>query len=251
MAARSRTTPAYWQRETGKFEPFKIVEHPFGSILKRYLPVDPTKSCVEVGAYPGANLGFLAKYFGFKSYAIEYREDADDIKHLFEFNSLTPPIIFNSDFLTIEQRQFDIVTSYGFVEHFDDPKAVLQKHVDILAADGYLVISVPHFWGMQGLFRRLVFTKEALDELFATHNLDIMHLRVLRNILKDIGLTVIYNRYVMNGKFWISANSPKVRPSRRWLAKLLIYFDKLIGSHIPSCFLVSPMILIICRKAYV
>jgi hypothetical protein len=118
----------------------------------------------------------------------------------------------------------------------------------MLAPDGYLVISVPHFWGMQGVFRRMIFTKDALDELFATHNTEIMQLRVLKRMLQDVGLTVLYSRYVMNGKFWILPDSPKIRPSRRWLAKLIVVFDRFVGSWIPSCSLVSPMMLVICQK---
>lgn len=243
-----RTSPAYWQKESGEFQPFKVRGNPFASVLEKFLPVNPQMSCVEVGAYPGAYLCWLAKRFGYRPVAIEYRDDADDIRRLFEFNDMSGPEIIQQDFLELGQRQFDVVTSFGFVEHFDNPQEVLQRHADLVKPGGYLVVSVPHFWGMQGLLRRLVLTREALEELFATHNLDIMRLGALKAAIEKAGLEVLFGRYVMNGQFWIAADSPKVRNDRRGLARLFSHANRMLGSRLPSCFLYSPMALVIARK---
>ncbi|MDF1579415.1 MAG: methyltransferase domain-containing protein [Desulfuromonadales bacterium] len=246
MSSEPRTTPEYWQKETGRFSPFEVRDNPFSTVLDRFLPKDSALTCVEIGAYPGGNLCYLTKRFGYKPFAIEYRNDTEDIGQLFEFNELPPPEIFEEDFLDFSGRTFDVVTSFGFVEHFDDPQAVICKHVEFLKPGGYLVLSVPHFGGMQGLLRKLVLTTEAIAELFATHNMDIMQLGAVKNALQ--GLDVLFLEHVMNGRFWISADSPKIQPNRRWLAKAISTFDRTLGSKLPSCGLVSPMILAVARK---
>lgn len=247
MAAEARTTPNYWQKETGNFQPFRVAGNPFDAILRKHLPVDPRLSCVEVGAYPGANLLYLARTFGYQPFAIEYRDDADDIGRLFEFNGFKKPEIFQEDFLRFDRRRFDVVASFGFVEHFNDPQAVIRKQLDLVNPGGHLVLSVPHFWGMQGLFRKLTFSREALAELFATHNMGIMHLSAIKAALHEPGLETLFLGHTMNGTFWVPADSPKVREDRLWLARALNYFDRSIGSKLPSCFLISPMILAICK----
>lgn len=248
MPTDARTTPDYWKKETGRFVPFRVDTNPFARELDRFLPMDPELSCVEIGAYPGGNLCYLAKRFGYRAHAIEYRDDADDIKRLFEFNGLEAPEIIHKDFLTVEGRSFDVVASFGFIEHFNNTCEVLEKHCSLIVPGGYLVLSVPHFWGMQGFIRKLLFCPEAVDELYATHNMAIMHLSSVKEALRKAGLEILFLEHVMNGRFWISPDSPKIRPDRKWMARGFARLDRLLGGRLPSCVLFSPMILAVCKK---
>jgi SAM-dependent methyltransferase len=242
------TTEDYWKRETKAFRPFIVTDSPFASVLARHLPTDPRLSCVEVGAYPGGHLCYLTKRFGYAPTAIDFREDVDDIARLFAFNSLPPPNIIKEDFLSYSGEKFDIVTSFGFVEHFTDPQRVIRKHTNITRPRGYVVITVPHFWGLQALFRHAVLSTEALDELYRTHNFDIMHLGALKTALRKSGLRILFGGHIMNCSFWISPDCSKVRPERRWLARTFRAFDRRLGSRLPSCFLWSPMVMVIGKK---
>lgn len=248
MADDALTSRAYWQKTSVRPEPVEIRSNPLGSVLERFLPADPSLSCAEVGAYPGGNLCWLARRFGYRATAIEYREDAADIAGLFAFNGLPPPEILVADFFSISGRAFDVVASLGFAEHFRDFGAVVARHADLVRPGGYLVLSVPHFWGYQGLVRKALFTKAALEELRATHNLDAMHLPRVREALRESGMEILYAGHRMNASLWFDPDSPKIRPGARAAARALSWLDRTVGRRLPSCFLYSPMILTVSRK---
>jgi SAM-dependent methyltransferase len=66
---------------------------------------------------------------------------------------------------------FDIVISRGFVEHFTDVRDVIEKHLNVLAEDGCLIVSIPNF-NLRSLYGACasLFNRDLLE----THNLDIM-----------------------------------------------------------------------------
>jgi 2-polyprenyl-3-methyl-5-hydroxy-6-metoxy-1,4-benzoquinol methylase len=43
------------------------------------------------------------------------------------------------------------VISFGFIEHFDNPENVIQKHLDLLKPGGILIVGVPNFTGIHGI----------------------------------------------------------------------------------------------------
>jgi 2-polyprenyl-3-methyl-5-hydroxy-6-metoxy-1,4-benzoquinol methylase len=241
------TDKKYWEKQISAFKPFDVTQNEFETILQKYLPVDPGFTCTEVGAYPGTNLCYMAKTFKYKPTAIEFRDDVDDIINLFEYNGISELEIINKDFLEVKGLQFDVVTSFGFIEHFNDYDTIIRQHVEMVKQGGYLVLSVPHFWGFQGLLRRVLLKKEAINQILETHNLKIMKLSILRKHLQALDLNILYSGYVMGCQFWIPSDSPKIKPEMRWLARI---FDKL-GNYVlpkmPPCFLYSPMILCVAK----
>jgi 2-polyprenyl-3-methyl-5-hydroxy-6-metoxy-1,4-benzoquinol methylase len=249
MDADALTTKAYWAREGGKVKPVLVGANAFASVLERYLPVDPGLRCVEIGAYPGANLCYLAKRFGYRPTAIEYRDDADDIESLFAHNGVEDLTIIKKSFLDVVGLKFDVVASFGFVEHFRDYENVIFRHAEMVEEGGYLVISVPHLFGLQGLLRRILFREESLKSMVESHNLAIMNLAVMKRVLRAGGLEILFAGYAMGFRFWIPCDSPKIRNDMRWLASLVNKFDKRFGSRMPSCRFYSPMILTVSKKS--
>lgn len=248
MAANCLTDKKYWQGQMSGFKPFEVTGHDLESLLLHYLPADAGMSCVEIGAYPGASLCYLAKKFGYKPTAIEYRDDAADIGRLFEHNGIADLEIINDDFLGLKGLQFDVVTSFGFVEHFADYRKMIALHVEMMKPGGYLVLAVPYLGGLQGVLRKLLLTPEALAELYRTHNRQVMSLSEMEGNLERLGLTLLYGDFVMGGRFWVAPDSPRIRPGLRWLAQAVALLDRVVLGKIPSSFLYSPMIVCIARK---
>lgn len=248
MVVESRTTQEFWQQKTGSFVLSNVSTSPFSGKLKRYLPVNSDFNCVELGAYPGTFLCYLAKQFGYRATAIDYRDDISDIISLFEFNGLAAPEIINKDFLEISFRQYDVVASFGFAEHFNDFDEIISRHVAMVRSGGYLVLSMPHFWGYQALLRKVLFTEDAMAELNTSHNLRVMHLGVLKRALRKEGMQLLYGGYALNAQFWVPGNSPQIRPSRRRLARVASILDRYLGRCLPSCALYSPSMLTISYK---
>ncbi len=248
MADDALTTRAYWESRQPKAPPFTVAASPFADILERYLPADPGLTCVEIGAHPGANLCWLARRFGYRPTAIEYREDAEDMKALFLHNGVPGLAVIREDFRNVRGVAFDVVTSFGFVEHFRDAADVVARHAEMTNDGGYLVISVPHFGGLQSLSRRIVMRREALREMLAVHNRDIMNRDALSRVLRSLGLEVLFAGYAMGFRFWVPWDSPQVRPRLRGVARALNAIDRRFGRSLPSCRVLSPMILTVSRK---
>ena len=43
-------------------------------------------------------------------------------------------------------ERFDVVVAADVLEHLYDPWATLRKMVSFIGPDGYLVVSLPHYW---------------------------------------------------------------------------------------------------------
>ncbi len=248
MAGSALTTKEYWAGRIGAVTPHAVVSNPFAGILERWLPVNPEYTCVEVGAYPGSNLCWLAKRFGYTPTAIEYRDDAGEMEALFRHNDVPGLTVLREDFLEVRGVAFDVVASFGFVEHFDAPEDIVARHAAMVKDGGYLVIAVPHFGGLQALFRRLLLRAEAVRDMLAVHNREIMNRAALAGILRALGLEVLHAGYAMGFRFWIPRDSPQVRPSARGVVRILNAIDRRWGASLPSCRLLSPMILTVSRK---
>lgn len=247
--AQRLTDKEFWDAERDGFEPTRVRGTPFDKVLSRYLPRGGQRSIVEIGAYPGGYLLAMARDFDLRPTAIDFSEHVQDIAKLFAHNGLAAPEIINQDFFELQDGQFDVVTSFGFVEHFEELAPVLDRHVKLVADGGYLVISVPYIGGWQGLLRRLVYTDHALRTLLVSHNPDIMKLDALRQAMQTRGLQVLFGDYVMKGTVWIDPHSPSVREGAAWLVRLARVLNRIIFRWLPSTRRWSPMILLIAKKA--
>ncbi len=248
MVNSALTTKEYWAARIGGIGAHAVESNPFAEILERWLPANPRYTCVEVGAYPGTNLCWLAKRFGYRPTAIEYREDAGEMEALFRSNGVQGLTILREDFLEVRGVAFDVVASFGFVEHFSDPGDILARHAAMVKSGGFLVIAVPHFGGLQALFRRLLLRPQAVRDMLAVHNREIMNVAALVSRLRALGLDVLHAGYAMGFRFWIPGDSPQVRPSARGVVRILNGIDRRWGPSLPSCRLLSPMILTVSRK---
>jgi SAM-dependent methyltransferase len=82
--------------------------------------------------------------------------------------------VIYADFLSDEDHRqykgaFDIVISRGFIEHFTDVRSIIEKHVNLLAEGGRLIISIPNLNGLNYALGSL-FHKDIIP----LHNLTIM-----------------------------------------------------------------------------
>lgn len=109
---------------------------------------------LEVGCAPGAWMACFRRRFGFDVAGIEYspvglavaRRNLDLLR--------VPAELYAGDFFTYDfPHPFDVVFSFGFVEHFDDPAQPLRRMAGLLAPGGLVVTVVPNL--KDSLYRRL------------------------------------------------------------------------------------------------
>ncbi len=118
---------------------------------------DDRSSVLEIGAAPGKWLSIFPQN-SFAVAGIEYSQQGINVlKKNLDLLGIKPLDLMHGDFFVIEPRPvFDIVMSLGFVEHFEDPVAVISRHVEWLRPGGALVIGVPNFTGLHGFAQRML-----------------------------------------------------------------------------------------------
>ena len=142
------TGKKYWQRTRDNFSVYKVESLPLEKYFKNFLPFNPNYKCLEVGSSPGTNLVYFNKQHGYFPVALDY-VDTDKIKEMFEFNEVDNYEIINIDFFSfMHAEQYDVVTSFGFIEHFDDYEMLIKKHFELLKNNGYMIITIPVLTGL-------------------------------------------------------------------------------------------------------
>lgn len=133
--------------------------------------VRPGDRFLEIGCAPGKILAWVAARLGASVSGLDYSSSGiAQAERLFSALSIPADLRAEDVFeTTFPPRTFDVVYSAGVIEHFSDPKAIVARHVALLAPGGTAIITVPNYSGLYGRLQR------SLDEAnLAIHNLDIM-----------------------------------------------------------------------------
>lgn len=108
---------------------------------------------IEIGGFPGRYLAYLASKYNLIPTCLDYNENIELSKFCFDEMDVKNYELINVDFLNYEtKKQYDIVYSNGFIEHFQDYNKVLDKHVDYLISGGTMMITVPNKRNFRYLF---------------------------------------------------------------------------------------------------
>jgi SAM-dependent methyltransferase len=175
---------------------------PYKGLFDRYLK--PGGSCLEIGFLPGDILTYLSGRFRFVANGIDLTPfNESEVRARMVRNGGTVGRLVNADFLSFApEESFDVVCSFGFIEHFSDPEDIITKHVEFLRPGGTLVISCPNFTGAQ-YFMHYWLDRENLQN----HNLKAMDLGLWRRVLRANGMRILFQGYYGTFGFW-TADSP-------------------------------------------
>lgn len=154
--------------------------------LDNQIDFNSINSVFEIGCCPGRFL----KYFSSKNLminGIDYSEKSYlQMINDFEFNKIQYNNIILQDFLRFHPTEkYDLVCSFGFIEHFKDVDTIISKHLKLLNKNGNLIIGIPNFTGLTGFFQRKV-GRSVLE----AHELDIMKKSFFKKIASDYSLTI-------------------------------------------------------------
>ena len=141
--------------------------------------VRPGMRVLEVGCAPGKILAWVAVDRGADVAGLDYSDRGIAwARRLFEALSISADLRCE-DLLatTFPAASFDVVYSFGLVEHFEDPEPIVRAHVALSKPGGKVVIGVPHYGGIYGRLQRW-FDPDNL----AIHNVDIMSVDALTRL---------------------------------------------------------------------
>lgn len=174
----SLTTADYWEKEFWQlgsdavpdlsFDPLHPEFCDLHSFLTGHLPSDENLQFVELGCHPGRFLWYFHSEFGYAVSGVEYVESCCAVTKRALAQANVPGRVHHADVFTFippDDALYDVVASFGLVEHFRDITPIVARHAALLAPGGWLVITVPNHRGLNGtVFRRI------LPEQYALHN---------------------------------------------------------------------------------
>ena len=142
----------------------------FTRLLERH--VIPCSRYIEIGCAPGKMLAWVASVLKAETSGLDYSESGiAKCRVLFDALGLEVNL-YHDDFSNhhLPPASFDVVTSFGVIEHFDDARPVVQRHLDLVKPGGVALIAIPNYGGLYGSLQRWC---DAAN--LALHNLEIMN----------------------------------------------------------------------------
>jgi SAM-dependent methyltransferase len=141
---------------------------------------------------------YLNERFHYRVSGIDYVPAAADLEQILRVDSIDVGTVRVADVRAVDpEPRFDLVASFGFIEHFNDPEEMLRLHTRWLAPQGWLVVEVPHFRRVQWALHRLFDVRSLRG-----HNLEAMNRGMIRRTLTALGLDIHFLDYVGVCGFW-------------------------------------------------
>ena len=149
---------------------------------------------IEVGCADSSFLPYFRREFGLRVAGLDYSEPGCEMaRERLRASGEPQPEVINADLFALParlQNQFDLVFSYGLVEHFQNATEVTALLRSLLKPGGKIITLVPNIAGVPGFFQRMLH-RPIWD----------MHLmydpRSLRAIHEASGFETVTSRYLV------------------------------------------------------
>ena len=203
---------------------------------------------LEIGAGRSRWLPYFARQFGFWVTGLDYsQEGCEQARAILDRAGEAGEVVCADLFAPPADMlgRFDLVVSFGVVEHFADTAGGVAACARLLAPGGHMITTVPNMRGAPGALQRLL--DPAIYRIHVT-----LRPRDLRAAHASAGLDVLECGYLMPANLRVVVVNPKRRgrrPLRRALAAAtnLIWAADRVGLHLPPNRLTSPYIACVAR----
>jgi len=201
MKKEKLTERILWESKWGQFnlpiilDPNDRGNNSFIKILDKYFwqeVNDKKKSVIEIGCAPGKFLIHFAKNYNYEVNGIDYTEKGYLLtKKNLQLSGIEGNIIKEDIFKYKITKKFDVVISFGFIEHFyENVNELLLIHDKLLKKGGKLFITFPNFRYLNRFFSYL-FRRDMLK----MHNLEIMNKKFFKSFSSQYGYKILYLDY--------------------------------------------------------
>ena len=141
--------------------PDHYIDRKFHDFFERVFAGIETKNgkLLEIGCARSVWLPYFAKEFGFRVYGIDYSEKGCQRATQLLSNQGIKGEIVCADFFSPNEsmiREFDVVISFGVLEHFQDTQNCISAFSQYLKPKGIMITNIPNFTGLVGLIQRLM-----------------------------------------------------------------------------------------------
>jgi SAM-dependent methyltransferase len=217
--------------------------------LNKFLAAQPGqgKSILEIGCFPGRYLFHFGKH-QYELNGIDITDEMDgQFSQWLRGKGFTVGDIEKADVFKYQPpKKYDIVASFGFIEHFSNFTDLIKQQISWTKPGGFTIISVPDFANpVQGFFHKL-----ADKELLSIHNLKAMDLKAWKEALKGTNTEIIFEGHFGGYAFW--AGQQKRNIFQKLIVKTGYFLNNTLSGKIKkSSPLYSPFMGIILKKALV
>ena len=221
-------------------------DYVFGDILAGLIKEKGIKNAIELGGFPGYYSVYLKKYQNLSTTLFDYYIHEGLIKELLAKNGLKDgdiKIIESDLFNYTPEEKYDMVLSFGLIEHFSDTTSIIKTHLQFLKPGGTLFITLPNFTGVNGWVQEN-FDKENYDK----HYIDCMNPAFLAETCTKLGLKNVQSYY--HGRFSTWLENRKSKPAiAKAVVKTIWFAGKIATKLIPvESKLLSPYIVLKATK---
>lgn len=166
-------------------------------LFKNYLNDVSQKKVLEIGSAPGWRLIEFNRRLSADVYGIDFTQNGCVLNRKFFVKAgVLPDNCIYGDFQDERfqnkyKEYFDIVVSFGLIEHFRNPGITLKSHLNFLKKDGILILAIPNLKYINNFLARILCSYDVLSG----HNKEIMNLNYLKNMADQNRLETIYLDY--------------------------------------------------------
>ncbi len=216
----------------------RVSQWKYDRMLRRLLgAVSPNASILELGCAPGEKLQRMNRLRpDVRLSGIDYAEEGCRTTAALLKGIGLPTNVYHGDVRSVELPvKFDMVMSFGLIEHFDDPADILRCHARFCRPGAIVAVTLPNYASPVVRF----FGERFCPDSLAIHNLNIMNKPALTKAMQDAGLknvrvggdggtklhlgisrpTLMSKAYVMAGRVW-NAGASFVPPQLGWNTNL-------------------------------
>ncbi|MDR3668336.1 MAG: methyltransferase domain-containing protein [Ignavibacteriaceae bacterium] len=182
---------------------------------------------LEIGGFPGKFAAYFKNRLNCDVTILDSYIDSSKINRVEEIYGIEKNSIkyIKAEFLNTKlNEEFDIVCSFGFLEHFIDSKEIIEKHLNCLKKGGTLFITIPNFKSINGIVQK-IFHRENYNR----HNIQCMDLSLLRGIMKQLEMKEFIVEYYGIPIIWLEKDAGISKNVRYIFEKII---NKIIG-HLP------------------
>ena len=193
------TTKGYWTTENSNFFFGRHNDHAIEKVIKKYIPINTVGNCIEIGSFPGPFLTVFGD-LGYTLNGIDFHpKNSKDLPEWLLSEGYKVNEFETGDFFNYPgTKKFDVVASFGFIEHFENFKEVILKHAELVNENGYIIITTPNFRGSIQYWLHKTFDKNNLK----LHNVESMQPDIWASLLAVNGFDIKYKGFFGGFLFW-------------------------------------------------
>lgn len=207
---------SHWEKYWEGFVPQPFESHKIDPIVAK-LPNCLTS--LEIGGFPGQISAYLRKKKNFDVSILDRYLKPDLVTKTEQAFGVEAGCIkfTKADFFDHNvQDKYDLVHSHGFIEHFEETRDILNRHLDLTNEGGHGLVTMPNL--RNSFYGWLV--KRYAHDYYVSHNLKVMDPEFLSGCCRELNVKDFEITFFGTpGQFWLPAD--RVTPAKMRFLELI------------------------------